>query len=213
MKTEIIIGQAERIEESAIDAVRLAVKKFSPKSQVVHIIIASIIKTHKGWRTLVKVIADPDLDSIAQDAITFCHLPHIYNDLYDELIDEVDNINLISDDSIWDNIAAYLLDIIFYKAVHFKPLEKIKGSNGGYLKESHKNDNQQPEIDTLGIDFDSDKLKEPHQTNKLQSQSFYKTVNSENAKSLKDESEYYLDKVGDLTRHEQLIKILKHNFN
>jgi hypothetical protein len=212
MKTEIIIGISNDMSASAINAVRKAIKEFSPDAQVVHIIIASIIKTKKEWRTLIKVIEEPDKDIVPQKAITFCHLPYKYNYLYDDLLDEVDNINLINDESIWNNITAYLLDIIFYKAVHFKPLERVSGSKGGYLKETTKHD-QQPEIDTLGIDFDVDKVQTQHHLNKLYDCSFYKQASDRAQQDKKTEDEFFYDRINGLTRQQKLLKTLKRSFD
>jgi len=122
--------------EAAISAIQKTKKDFSKNSQVVHIIFASLIKTERKWHSVVSIIVEPIRDHDFDDAIVFGHLPRKYEDLYEDIYPEVDNLNLIDDDSIWQNIKKYLLDIYFYQAVHFKKLERISESGGVFTLET-----------------------------------------------------------------------------
>lgn len=200
LSKNIIASSDKNAASSTVAAVRLAIKEHAKDAQAVHIIIASVIKTRKTWKTVTKVIREPDAEKNPDDAIIFCHLPQKYNDLYDDLLDEVDHLNLIDDESIWDNITAYLLDIIFYQAVNFNPLEPIKESGGGYLKETSKKQQENPDTEALMIDFDKNNPDARSQTNQIFGSNFYTAVETEKIREFRWEEQHYRKKRNEMNK-------------
>ena len=103
--------------EAAIDAVRKSISLYKENTQFLHMVIANIIRQEKKWKAVISVFREPDVDGIPDPAITFAHLPLKYEDIYDDLLPEVDNLNLIEDDAVWTNLKSYLLDIYFYQII------------------------------------------------------------------------------------------------
>ena len=196
MTPHTIIGdKSKTAADAAISAVRMSIRDWGKGAQVVHIIIANLILTNNQWQAIVSVITEKEVDDTPNDIITFGHLPAKYDDLYDDLLPEVDNLNIIDDDSIWQNIKTYLLDIYFYQAVNFKKLERIKETGGGYFKEAEKANDTDPETITLLHELPLE-IKHPAKdtNNKLFDASFYKAAQSTELKVLYDFDEVFLKK-------------------
>lgn len=121
--------------EAAVDAIRKSISLYKEDTQLLHMVIANIIRKDKKWKAVISVFREPDVDDIPDPAITFAHLPRKYEELYDALSPEVDNLNLIEDDSVWTNLKSYLLDIYFYQAVNFKEIERIADMKRGFFEE------------------------------------------------------------------------------
>lgn len=211
ISSSTFIGQSEKsMTLSALSAVNEAIKAHEKEAQALHIIIASIIKTNKDWKTIVKFVRESDQDIIKKPAIVFCHLPYKYNDLYDDLLclESVDHVNLIDDDSIWNNITAYLLDIIFYQAVHFRPLQPIAQSDGGYLKEKEKEKLTQPTLDELMDVFNIEKNYDAQKSGYAYNNKFTENINGLQAHSMESELQVYLRTGVAMNKHVK--KQLKH---
>ena len=133
--TPCISAPCDNINEAVISVTRKALKENDKNTQVLHIIYASLIQTDKKWTTVIDFFREDDNDGDGARAITFGHLPKKYEEVYDDLLPELDNLNLIDNDSIWCNIKYFLLDLYFYQAVHFQALERITDTGGGYFKE------------------------------------------------------------------------------
>jgi hypothetical protein len=98
--------------EAVVSVIAQTKKDYAKNAQAIHIIFASLIETKGRWACVVSVVVEPIRDDDMDAAIIFGHLPRKYADLYDDILPEVDNLNLIDDDSVWQNIKYYLLDVL-----------------------------------------------------------------------------------------------------
>ncbi len=157
MNSHIVKSSLEETPlKAAISVIRESLFQFEDGAQAVHIIIANLIETGNDWCAVVSVVPVPDLDEKHSETIVFGHLPAKYSDLYDDILPEVDHLNLIDNQSIWDNIKLYLLDIYFYQAVHFGRLKRLSGSSGGYFKEASKTYDADPDLKAMLYEHGND---------------------------------------------------------
>lgn len=213
MISHTVIGTPkERPAEAVISAIVKTKKEFAKGSQVVHIIFASVIQTKYKWSCVVSIVAEPVRDDQFDEAIIFGHLPRKYEDLYDDILPEVDNLNLIEDDTVWNNIKYYLLDVYFYQAVHFQKLERITETGGGYFRETDKREDNELD-EKLTLEFTKSKMALKSERDHLFSDSFYKAVETEEIRLYRDEEHRRRWRAQGNLRHQskEFIQMLRNN--
>lgn len=211
MQTYVITSDLKNTPEQAvIDAIHKAKKFHVPHAQCVHIIIANIIQSQKMWKSVVSIVRQQDHDEIYQKAIVFGHLPAKYADLYDDLLSHLDHLNVIDDDSIWQNIKNYLLDIYFYQACHFQNIERIAETGGGYFietEEDHKIDSDLEIFNENNLEIN---MKYDQRINH-ESEVFEKNIQDKEIKMLNEEYDILLRNVRENRKTKNLIFVLNKN--
>lgn len=200
MQSQTIISKAcKTTTEASVHLIRKTIADNRKNAQAIHIILANLIFDNQKWKAIGQVIRVEDFDQLPNEAFSFCHLPAKYSDLYDDLLPEVDNLNIINDNNVWQDIKTYLLDIYFYQAVHFGRLERISETGGGYFKATSKKIDGDPKAT---LDFNpADKIINFREaSNRAFDASFYREVAAVETKSLQD-----FDRVTLLKQREKLI--------
>ena len=143
----VIKGKPQKSpKDAAISALHAGLKKFEKGAQAVHVIFANIVPFGRTWRAVVEIIREQDVDKVFSEPIVFGHLPEKYEDIYDDLLPEVDHLNLIMDESIWKKIELYLLDIYFYQAVNPPQSNQTSQIDTKGLKGFHKTNDIDPDL-------------------------------------------------------------------
>ena len=206
----IISAPKNETVEAVISAIEKTKNEFSGGAQVVHIIFASLIQTKGKWTCVVSIVSEPDRDGDGNAAIIFGHLPEKYEELYDDILPHVDNLNVIEDDSVWQNIKYYLLDVYFYQAVHFKKLERITETGGGYFKEAEEDIDDELE-NVMSLEMTQRRTEFKSDESRLFDASFYKAAETSEIKMFRDKEERVRWRQQGNLRHQssEFIRMLK----
>jgi len=206
--THVVTGATAKAPiDAAINAVRQSIKLYGNEAQILHILIANIIKENKGWKAVVSVFRQPDLDDVPDPAITHCHLPLKYEDLFDALLPEVDHVFLIDDNSAWNDLKGFLLDVYFYQAVNFKEVTRLTDMPHGYFEESDGLDTVQSLEAELTLDPHKD-IKTEAKVDRLFDQSFYKAADTLKAEVMQQKEDNKIRKMHD-PKTKEILKRLK----
>lgn len=186
MKSQTIISKPYKTTiEASVGLIRQAIAENKQNAQAIHIILANLIFDKGMWKAIAQIIRVEDVDDIHSEAFSFCHLPAKYSDLYEDLLPEVDNLNLIGDNAVWQDIKTYLLDIYFYQAVNFGRLERIAETGGGYFKASDRKKDGDPQA-TLDFNPTNKPVTFREASNRAFDASFYVQVAETETKALQD---------------------------
>lgn len=181
---------------AAIDAIRKSIKLYGDNAQIIHLLIANIIRSNKQWKAVISVLRQPDLDDVPDPAIIHGHLPLQYDDIYNDLRPEVDYLNIIEDDTAWEDLKGDLLDVYFYQAVNFKELERISDIQHGYSEEKDQISTLMTLKAELTLDPHAVKIEADH-NKRLFDVSFYKAAATFTAETSQQSADLKVRKMSD----------------
>ncbi len=194
---------------AAIDCIHLSKKQYDVDIQYIHIIFANIIKTGKKWQTIVSVVYEEDIDDDRSGAVVYGHLPRKYEDLYYDLLPNLNYLKLIEDDDVWKDMKTYLLNIYFYQAANFHQVDRITETGGGYFKQTKQEFELDLDTAALTLDFNEEQVSTVRATDQLFDASFYKATENKEIKVFKEQSKTVRDSLAVTGKISTMIPILR----